>query len=281
MKKIRKIIKFIIISILLSQFSILQADQSIEYEALKNYVNKQHQVCGRTYTAIARELDVNPKTVSSFAREKTKQPRGLLAAYQKKFLLLPERENFKPSTVISFVNQLKKDGKNVEVPLPKISIPIRGITDDKDAKGTFYDHFVFQTITNFPTQMLLPEDISAEDALKNMRDYTNSLPYGLLKGEPDHKSRKLLPFIQTGTSSVDGLLVIPGRMRDREDDLIRQKHERALIRHALLRGQPILAICAGSWRLWQSLWIANLYPNYDIESLKETSTATILFWVIY
>ena len=276
MKKISKIITFIIISILLGQFPILQADQTSEYEDLKNYINKQHQVCGRTYIDIARELGVNPKTVSCYAREKTKQPRGLLVAYQKKIPILIERENFKPSIVASFVKKLKQDGKNIEVPSPKISIPFRGIADDKDAKGTFYDHFVFQTITSFPTQILLPEDISAEKALTNMRHYANSLPYGLLKGEQDHKSGKLLPFIQTDTSSIDGLLVITGRMRDREDDLIRQKHERALIRHALLRGQPILAICAGSWRLWQSLWIANLYPNYDIESLKETRLKNFL-----
>ncbi len=50
-------------------------------------------------------------------------------------------------------------------------------------------------------------------------------------------------------------------MRDREFDKSRADHETTLIRQALRRGQPILAICAGSWRLWQEIWQQFTLPN--------------------
>ncbi len=49
------------------------------------------------------------------------------------------------------------------------------------------------------------------------------------------------------------MLLIPGRMRENEYDSIRSRHETDLINKACNRGQPILAICAGSWQLWQKL----------------------------
>lgn len=148
--------------------------------------------------------------------------------------------------------------------LPHIVIPIRGTFDDKDAKGTFYDHFVFQTITTFPTGMLLPSNTTKGVALRYMSPYAKQLPYGLPYGEIDALAAKHLPKIIDKSFFKEGLLVIPGRMRKREYESEREKLEKQLLRQAFLRGQPILAVCAGSWRLWQELWIMNLYPDYQL-----------------
>jgi gamma-glutamyl-gamma-aminobutyrate hydrolase PuuD len=170
--------------------------------------------------------------------------------------------NLKPTIVAKLIKD--KDEKTEAVDY-RIGIPIRGTADDKDGKGTFYDHFVFQKLTDLPTEMILPGNMTEEDIYSKMRSYVDQLPYTGVKGKQDDRViAKDLPKVQAGYSFDCGLLVIPGRMRDREDNIIRQQHEEALLRHALLRGQPILAICAGSWRLWQALWTINLYPDYEI-----------------
>lgn len=184
--------------------------------------------------------------------------------------LLESPENLKP-TIIS---QLVKDkNKKLERIVPSIGIPIRGIADDKDGQGTFYDHFVFQKMTGYSTIMLLPKEAKLEDISTHMRSFARQLPYGLQQGNFDEKAQKNLPSASTELFFDGGLLVIPGRMRDREFDANRFNHEHYLIRQALCRGQPILALCAGSWRLWQSIWLEGIAPNRDksvnLESLLQ------------
>lgn len=159
---------------------------------------------------------------------------------------------------------------------PRIVIPIRGTSDDKDGKGTFYDHFVLQKITFSPTAMLLPPPTPAEEILCHLRSYAQKLPYGLLHGDVEPGSDKMLPEVQRTSSFEEGLLVIPGRMRDREENQVRKNHEEAILRQALLRGQPILGLCAGSWRLWQALWIRDGFTGQYLKTVTDHSASRMM-----
>ena len=75
-----------------------------------------------------------------------------------------------------------------------------------------------------------------------MKKYKYKLDFGLKVHD------KVIPKFTSNVHEC-GLLVIPGR---RPDDQIlerRQEYEQEIIRQAYIRGQPILAICAGTWRL--------------------------------
>ncbi|MEI8296268.1 MAG: gamma-glutamyl-gamma-aminobutyrate hydrolase family protein, partial [Alphaproteobacteria bacterium] len=141
--------------------------------------------------------------------------------------------------------------KPMGAPNASVVIASRGFADDKDGQGTFYDHITFQGITGYRTQISFPNvrGVSSAQQKACLEDYVKEIAHGLTFGE-EVNGKKLPPVI---TNSYDGgLLVIPGRMRDREYDAVRAQHEHKVIRDALNRGQPILALCAGSWRLWQA-----------------------------
>ena len=83
-----------------------------------------------------------------------------------------------------------------------------------------------------------------------------------------------LPHSQEGLATVDcahdeGLLYVPGRLHDTEDEPLRAAHEQDIIKKAMLRGQPILAVCAGAWRLWeQGASLSN--PSLTAAALRNT-----------
>lgn len=141
-----------------------------------------------------------------------------------------------------------------------IVIPLRGFSDIKDATGTFFDHYTLQnhtklaTFISFPTRN--PSDEEKKNYFKHLEEYTRQYPYGLKVGR-DWEGKKL-PFLAEEPHE-SGLLFIPGRMRDREYNFSRKAHEEKLIRGALKRGQPIFAVCAGSWRLWEELYKQDLW----------------------
>lgn len=56
-------------------------------------------------------------------------------------------------------------------------------------------------------------------------------------------------------SYEEGLLIIPGRVRITEDETVRLHHEYRVIRSALNRGQPLLGLCAGAWRVFEQMLI--------------------------
>lgn len=58
------------------------------------------------------------------------------------------------------------------------------------------------------------------------------------------------PKITSTLDDVD-MLFIPGMPRGMESEE-RSQYEQQLIKDARNRGVPILAICAGSWQLWQA-----------------------------
>lgn len=147
------------------------------------------------------------------------------------------------TTIITEPKKLNFSPKPLEQ--APIHIPIRGSADEKDAKGTHFDHYVVQRATGHLSKAVVPAGTAyPSDALKS---YTKQISYALPYGE----GSRVLPV--QATDDDGGLLIIPGRMRDRENDPQREQQERELLRKAFLRGQPVLGICAGSWRIWSVL----------------------------
>ncbi len=113
----------------------------------------------------------------------------------------------------------------------------------EQAKGAFYDQYLAHQITGHPTSVAHHPD-TPTDALIS---YAAQQPFAL------HDDR----VCQHHLNSMDtGLLLIPGYARQTQANLsqhhrCREAFEKKLIRRARREGRPILAICAGSWRLWQ------------------------------
>ena len=132
-----------------------------------------------------------------------------------------------------------------------IAISYRGHKNLKDGQGALFDHMRFQRNTGHETRALYPrnKDVTnlARDQFKAaLRQHPAQLPFGKVVDTAPPEPKKVKD------SSDYGLLVIPGRVRKTAHEPDRLKHEMKTIKKALRIGQPILAICAGSWRLWQS-----------------------------
>lgn len=139
-------------------------------------------------------------------------------------------------------------------PMGRIVIAYRGHQSDKDGMGMVYDHLRFQAVTDHWTCPLAPQQQLAvvEQLFKNaVENHGVAFPVELTPKRPYHR-----PNVAAVCNSA-GLLVVPGRVRAIEDEPVRFAFETRVIREALNRGQPILAICAGAWRLFDGLkeWI--------------------------
>jgi len=132
-----------------------------------------------------------------------------------------------------------------------IGIATHGNVDETEGKSTFYDHITFGRITKLKTTVLVP-DGADNDPLRYFTQVANKALHTTFHGHTDNHT-VLIPPVKPG-SFYDGLLVIPGAPRSKQGDPVRASYENRLIKEALLRGQPMLAICAGSWRLWEFLW---------------------------
>jgi gamma-glutamyl-gamma-aminobutyrate hydrolase PuuD len=160
---------------------------------------------------------------------------------------------------------------------PSAVIPVRGLNTIKDAQGTFYDLFTLGNISGVQILVSFPENITQEEKAKFERlftQYTNQMPYTFLGDSPYWRPSapnsplerlSLHPGSISSPASAKnyGVLFIPGRIRDLEFDVNRALHEIILIRKALLTGQPILALCAGSWRLWEVYATLLTNPNFN------------------
>lgn len=93
--------------------------------------------------------------------------------------------------------------------------------------------------------------VRSANAPSRLHSFAKAQTFNLPYGTQDKKTMKNLPPIQEGWDEDSGLLFIPGRIRGDEDQ-DRKKFEHAIIRKARLQGRPILAVCAGSWRLWEA-----------------------------
>jgi gamma-glutamyl-gamma-aminobutyrate hydrolase PuuD len=140
-----------------------------------------------------------------------------------------------------------------------VVISYRGHQTEKDGEGMLFDHFRIQNLTNRPTVVSYPSTPFVHETAQShfklaIRQHMATLAYG----DPYEGHR-----LPQGTleSHEGGLLVIPGRVHKIENEPFRLDHEYRVMRNALNRGQPILAICAGVWRLWNQLIISTRYPD--------------------
>ncbi len=121
--------------------------------------------------------------------------------------------------------------------------------DEGNGKGAFYDHYTIRRITQTLTVMGTTPAIPTTA-------FANYLNYRAGHNEFGLSLNTNLPESHPSVFEYAGLLFIPGRARETEDKRpavheARTKHEQKLIREAVLHGQPILAVCAGSWQLWE------------------------------
>ncbi len=124
--------------------------------------------------------------------------------------------------------------------------------DDGNGKGAVYDHYTIQHITNHPTEFSVPKKLD----ISCFETYLNGQPYNLPHGSTNKQDKQIPPICKK--SYEGGLLILPGR-RDAQLSVdenpsykYRKPHEQCALKEARLRGQPVLAICAGSWELWES-----------------------------
>ena len=135
----------------------------------------------------------------------------------------------------------------VENPNGVVAISYR---DDGAGKGAFFDHFTLRNLTGWITQMTHEATINTID-FSNYVNYRNGHEmYGL----PMNLD---LPALATDDAENAAFLFIPGYTRDADDKQTlthqtRINYEKELIAKAKTRGQPVLAVCAGSWTLWQA-----------------------------
>jgi len=240
---------------------------------------------GTPRKTISHILRVNDRTLQSFLERPNATSPTVLKAYRRYNAEQEQKQREEqPSVVRNLAEEMEevvdeltlikqqvcenpyapskiKKVKTEDLPLATIVIASRGHQNDKDAKGIFYDHYVLQRSTQHPTVIsIIPEK---EYPFSDLTTYVRQNPYRIEKGTDI--DGKMFPDIHIPGQEGTGLLVIPGRMRAQEYDEDRASHEKHLIREALKRGQPILALCAGAWRLWDSCRQLEAYPSYEQE----------------
>ncbi len=115
----------------------------------------------------------------------------------------------------------------------------------KRMHAAFYDHYTFRHITQHDTKISCAEKSNTNQFKSFIEQTTLALGIGSELGD------RVIPKTHVKQDEPAGLLVIPGRSRN-EQDTLRSAHEQKLIQEARRKGQPILAICAGSWCLWEA-----------------------------
>lgn len=125
--------------------------------------------------------------------------------------------------------------------LPKITIVAR---NDGKGKGILWDHLTIRSLVNAETYVAYNEAMQTDTMCRERLELNDTFT---------QRSHFLEP-----ADYGQGLLIIAGRSR-----LVRPAHraahdarlefEQAIIKNALETKRPILAICGGSWSLWQAL----------------------------
>lgn len=111
--------------------------------------------------------------------------------------------------------------------------------------GAFYDHYTVRQITAHETVL----SRAMSQPLNSFTDFIHNTTFAL--GINDVRGERIIPIEKDSTDQSSGLLIIPGHASN-DQDVARKEHEQLLIAQARQRGQPVLALCAGSWRLWQA-----------------------------
>lgn len=130
---------------------------------------------------------------------------------------------------------------------PVIAISYR---DEGLGKGAFYDHLTLRALTRWQTE-IVHEHAVAITNFANLINYRAGYnQYGLPLDQN-------IPARSDNDGENAAFLFIPGYTRDSDSKqapshLTRMRYEQSLINKARHRGQPVLAVCAGSWTLWQT-----------------------------
>lgn len=136
--------------------------------------------------------------------------------------------------------------EQAKAPHATIAIPYR---DDGEGRGALYDHRAIQAATQKPTALLNQGEYS-----RHLKDEIERFQYVLKFGEQLEATTHKYPPLLAEISNDYGLLLLPGvsaKEFNSPEYTQRKNHEMALISHARLIGRPILAICGGSWVLYQ------------------------------
>lgn len=249
----------------------VQADD--DYDLLRGYLIKL--TSNKNQKDVALLLDVNQSTISRFINHKIETSPKILQKFKDKFPNLfknpVKRELFKEKDLSSqektFVIQCEKfinSGKSKiyldalknlskQDPFQKAPIVI-AYRNEGYGGGAFYDHHALQKLTEFPTVISSPDG-----SINDLKSYVKTTDYALKFGQ-DFEGRKLPSLAEL--PHEEGVLVIPGRSRKNECNNVRTEYEAELLKQAFLRGQPVLAICAGAWQLAYSLGL-------DTKSVKD------------
>ncbi len=115
----------------------------------------------------------------------------------------------------------------------------------KTMNGAFYDHYTVRRITGHNTQVIL----APRKTVTKLYEFTYNTVLSL--GIGHELGIKVYPAVKDEKNNEEGLLFIPGHSSGGED-WERAAHEKVLINDARKRGQPILAICGGAWKLWEN-----------------------------
>lgn len=152
-------------------------------------------------------------------------------------------------------------------PRAPIVISYRGHASEKDGQGMLFDHMRLQNITRRPTNVSYPLNRLRTSAESYFTKALKAAPAALYYGERNADKIKVPSGIDH--SYEGGLLVIPGRDRKVEFEPVRLDHEFKIIRQAINRGQPMIGICAGAWRVWEQLIITINNPDLSGMKLKK------------
>lgn len=154
-------------------------------------------------------------------------------------------------------NAERKDNRKISLPKPSkevIAISFR-LEGKHLGKAAFYDHFTLQGHTGFETAVLCSKTPRIQS--KYLGDYVSTQTVNLPHSPMNTKHGRPTP-VELESHLDGGLLYIPGMTRDSyekkpEVHQERVKFEQEILRDALKRGRPILAVCAGTWTLWETL----------------------------
>jgi hypothetical protein len=149
-----------------------------------------------TVATVARELKVNSNTLRSFLNQQSQTSPKVKKAYEAwRLKTTPIKVNIvvtplalvikteaaeatvvtPPPTALKVARRLDFSSSRLE-PAP-IHIPIRGSLDDKDAKGIWFDHYVFQRATQHLTKAVVPDGVTYPSPA--LSTYIRQNPYAL------------------------------------------------------------------------------------------------------
>lgn len=244
---------FAVLSVFLATMSV----RAEEDELIRPYV-KQIYRAGKTQREIASELNISPSLVSKYLSGAVLSSPTIIRNFRQNFKeqffslyvqkkLKKERDGL-PSILIIKPSFMKQQDAKAPVLMPPIAIAHR---IEGKGKAAFYDHQMMRSATGMMTVSVY----AAHHERGDLEVYARQLPFHMhlsnelpesLSGIQEDGEQKLMQPLPNA-----GLLVIAGRASKYETHQAQNHFEQELIRQAMVRGQPILAICAGCWQLWQ------------------------------